>query len=274
MAPAAHPPRARRIAVGIEYDGRDFCGWQAQATARNVQRVLEQALSRVADEPVLLTSAGRTDTGVHARAQVAHFDTVTRRRAGAWVLGANACLARDVSLRWACAVPDHFHARYSALARTYRYLILNRTARSALADGRALLVHRALDVNAMNEAGAALIGEHDFSAFRSSECQARSPIRELRSLRVERSGDWVTIEVTANAFLHHMVRNIAGLLLAIGAQRLGPEQARGQLESRDRAGGAATAAAHGLYLWRVDYPPQFGLPTDSAIIDNPLSPPA
>jgi tRNA pseudouridine38-40 synthase len=264
----------RRIAVGIEYDGRDYCGWQAQATARNVQRVLEQALGRVADEPVLLTSAGRTDAGVHARAQVAHFDTLARRRAGAWVLGANACLPRDVSLRWACGVADHFHARYSALARTYRYLILNRSARSALADGRALLVHRPLDVKAMNEAAGALIGEHDFSAFRSSECQARSPIRELRSLQVERSGDWVSIEVTANAFLHHMVRNIVGLLLAIGMRRLGPEQARVQLESRDRAAGAPTAAAHGLYLWRVDYPPQFGLPTDSAMIHDPLSPPA
>jgi tRNA pseudouridine38-40 synthase len=164
-------------------------------------------------------------------------------------------------------VSEDFHARFSAIARSYRYLILNRVTRSALAHGRALVAHQRLDVAAMQEGAQWLIGEHDFSAFRSSECQARSPVRQLHALRVARSGDWIAIDVTANAFLHHMVRNIVGLLLVIGQQRAAPERAREQLESRSRSTGEATAAAHGLYLWRIDYAAQFGLPADSAIID-------
>lgn len=257
----------RRLAVGIEYDGGAYCGWQQQTDAPSVQIALEAALSRVADEPICLICAGRTDAGVHAREQVAHFDTQAVRGARAWLLGANSHLPRDLSLRWAQAVPEDFHARFSALARSYRYLILNRVTRSALAHGRALVVHQPLDVAAMQAGAAWLIGEHDFSAFRSSECQARSPVRQLRLLRVARSGDWITIDVTANAFLHHMVRNIVGLLLAIGQQRAAPERAREQLESRTRSSGEATAAAQGLYLWRVDYPAQFGLPADSAMIE-------
>jgi tRNA pseudouridine38-40 synthase len=198
---------------------------------------------------------------------VAHFDTTAERAAHAWLLGANTYLPRDISLCWVRAVPDHFHARYSALARTYRYLILNRSARSALAAGRALLVHQPLELAAMEQGASWLIGEHDFSAFRSSECQAHSPVRQLRAVRLQRSGDWISIDVTANAFLHHMVRNIVGLLLAIGQGRVPPERARVQLESRSRGQGEATAAALGLYLWRVEYPPGFGLPADSAMID-------
>jgi tRNA pseudouridine38-40 synthase len=257
----------RRIAVGIEYEGSAYCGWQIQSAAPSVQRALETALSRVADEPIGLICAGRTDAGVHARAQVAHFDTQAVRGAHAWLLGANRYLPRDISLRWVRAVPDHFHARYSALARTYRYLILNRIARSALAAGRALLVHQPLDLAAMEQGARWLIGEHDFSAFRSSECQAHSPVRQLRAVQLQRSGDWISIDVTANAFLHHMVRNIVGLLLAIGLRRAPPERARFQLESRARGEGQATAAALGLYLWQVEYPPGFGLPADSAMID-------
>jgi tRNA pseudouridine38-40 synthase len=260
----------RRLAVGIEYDGGAYCGWQQQDDAPSVQAALEQALSRVADEPISLICAGRTDAGVHARAQVAHFDTQAVRGARAWLLGANSHLPRDLSLRWTQAVPEDFHARFSALARSYRYLILNRVTRSALAHGRALVVHQPLDVAAMRAGAAWLIGEHDFSAFRSSECQARSPVRQLRVLRVARSGDWIAIDVTANAFLHHMVRNIVGLLLVIGQRRAAPERAREQLESRTRSTGEATAAAHGLYLWRVDYPAQFGLPADSAMIGAPI----
>jgi tRNA pseudouridine38-40 synthase len=167
-------------------------------------------------------------------------------------------------------VPGEFHARFSALSRSYRYLMLNRVTRSALAHGRALVVHQRLDVTAMQAGAQWLIGEHDFSAFRSSECQALSPVRQLRSLSIERSGDWIVIDVTANAFLHHMVRNIVGLLLAIGQQKATPERAREQLASRARSSGEATAAAHGLYLWRIDYAAQFGLPADSAIIDAPI----
>jgi tRNA pseudouridine38-40 synthase len=260
----------RRLAVGIEYDGGAYCGWQLQAGAPSVQSAIEQALSRIADQPVSLICAGRTDAGVHAREQVAHFETEAVRSPRAWLLGANTQLPRDISLRWAHAVPQDFHARFSALARSYRYLILNRATRSALAHGRALVVYQSLEVAAMQEAAQWLIGEHDFSAFRSSECQARSPVRQLHSLRVARGGDWIAIDVTANAFLHHMVRNIVGLLLAIGQQRAAPARAREQLESRTRSTGEATAAAHGLYLWRVEYPAQFGLPTDSAMIDAPI----
>ncbi|HXL97672.1 MAG TPA: tRNA pseudouridine(38-40) synthase TruA [Steroidobacteraceae bacterium] len=257
----------RRLAVGIEYDGRAYCGWQQQCDAASVQLALEQALSRVADEPIGVICAGRTDAGVHARQQVVHFDTHAARSPRAWLLGANSHLPRDISLRWAQVVPEDFHARFSALARSYRYLILNRVTRSALADGRALVVHQPLDLEAMQAGAQWLIGEHDFSAFRSSECQAHSAVRQLRSLRVARSGDWIAIDVTANAFLHHMVRNIVGLLLAIGQQRAAPERAREQLASRARSSGEATAAAHGLYLWRVDYAAQFGLPADSAMIE-------
>ena len=256
-----------RLALGIEYHGGAYCGWQQQSAASSVQQALQQALSRVADEPIDVVCAGRTDAGVHAREQVVHFDTNAQRDARAWLLGGNRCLPRDISLRWVQAVPQDFHARFSALGRSYRYLILNRVTRSALADGRALVVYPALDVAAMQAGAQWLIGEHDFSAFRSSECQARSPVRQLRSLRVTRSGERIAIEVTANAFLHHMVRNIVGLLLVIGQQRATPERARQQLESRERSSGEATAAAHGLYLWQIDYAAQFGLPADSAMID-------
>jgi len=257
----------RRLAVGVEYDGGPYSGWQVQAAVPSVQALLEAALSRIADHPVETTCAGRTDAGVHARAQVAHFDTEAVRTGHAWLLGANHYLPSDISLRWVRPVPDHFHARYSARWRSYRYLILNRSARSALAAGRALLVHEPLEVAPMQQAGTYLLGEHDFSAFRSSECQSHSAVRELQSVAVERQGDWVHIDVTANAFLHHMVRNIVGLLLAIGTGRATPERAREQIESRQRSRGEATAPAHGLYLWGVDYPPEFGLPADSAIME-------
>ncbi|HEY3731919.1 MAG TPA: tRNA pseudouridine(38-40) synthase TruA [Steroidobacteraceae bacterium] len=260
----------RRVAVGIEYDGSAYSGWQLQRHAPSVQAALEQALGGVADAPVALTCAGRTDAGVHARAQVAHFDTEAERSTRAWLLGANTHLPADISLRWATLVSEDFHARYSAQGRSYRYLILNRATRSALAYRRALVVHQPLDESAMGSAGRLLLGEHDFSAFRSSECQARSPVRELRAVTVKRSGDWIVVDVSANAFLHHMVRNIVGLLLSIGLKRAAPERAREQLQSRERSTGEATAAAHGLYLWRVDYAEQFGLPSDSAMIDAPI----
>jgi len=249
-----------RIAVGVEYDGAAFAGWQSQTALRTVQQVTEQALGRIAAEPVALVCAGRTDAGVHARGQVAHFDTHAERSTRSWVLGANTELPSDVSVSWALPVPAHFHARYSATARTYRYLVLNRLARSALTARRAAWIHRALDHERMQQAAPALVGEHDFSAFRSSECQAKSPIRRLERLSVERRGDWVTIEATANAFLHHMVRNIAGLLLAVGRHEAPPEWAREVLEGRDRTRGAATAPAAGLYLLAVRYPAAFDLP--------------
>jgi tRNA pseudouridine38-40 synthase len=204
--------------------------------------------------------------------QVAHFDCERLRTATAWMMGCNACLPSDISLRWVREVPGHFHARYSAESRTYRYWILNRRARSALTATRALLVHRPLDADAMQAAGALLLGEHDFSAFRAAQCQARSPVRRISALRLQRTADWIAIEVTANAFLQHMVRNIVGLLLAVGRGDAAPERAREQLESRHRPSGEATAAAHGLYFWHVQYPQAFGLGADSAMISDLGSP--
>ena len=259
----------RRIALGVSYDGGRYSGWQQQSSASSIQATLERALSSIADERVELICAGRTDAGVHACRQVVHFDTQAVRPSSAWLLGSNKELPPDISVSWSCPVPDHFHARYSALLRTYRYVILNRSARSALTGGRALVFHHPLQVEAMRAGAQWLIGEHDFDAFRSSHCQSRSPVRRLDGLEVTRRGDWVTIEISANAFLHHMVRNIVGLLVAIGQGRAPPERAREQLASRRRSTGAATAAAHGLYLWQVQYPSQFGLPADSAIIGVP-----
>ncbi|HVP32932.1 MAG TPA: tRNA pseudouridine(38-40) synthase TruA [Steroidobacteraceae bacterium] len=249
-----------RIAVGIEYDGSAFAGWQSQQSLRTVQGAIERALAAVAAEPVSATCAGRTDAGVHARAQVAHFDTHAERSPRSWILGANSEAPPDVAVLWAQPVPAHFHARYCAAGRVYRYLILNRTARSALSAARAAWVRRPLDAAAMAQAAAQLIGEHDFSAFRSAECQAKSPIRRLTRLAVERHGDWIVIEAVANAFLHHMVRNLAGLLIAVGKGDERPEWARTVLEGRDRTRSAATAPAGGLYLWEVRYPAAFALP--------------
>ena len=264
-----------RIAVALEYDGAQFAGWQTQQPGvSSVQQTAEAAFSRIADEPVSLICAGRTDAGVHALGQVAHFDTAAQRTERSWVLGANSHLPASISVRWARAVPAHFHARYSAEARTYRYFVLNRLARSALSAQRATLIHRPLAVGPMAAAAGFLLGEHDFSAFRAAECQARSPIRRLSALNVERCGDQVVIEATANAFLHHMVRNLVGLLLDIGMGKAAPEWAAEVLASKDRTRSSPTAPAAGLYFWKVAYPRAFGLPEAaagpvSAIIPDP-----
>ncbi len=254
-----------RIAVALEYDGAQFAGWQSQqAGVSSVQETAEGAFSRVAAETVSLVCAGRTDAGVHAAGQVAHFDTAALRGDRSWVLGANANLPDSISVRWARAVPGHFHARYSAEARTYRYFILNRLGRSALAAQRAALVYRPLDIELMGAAAALLLGEHDFSAFRAAGCQSRTPVRRLYGLRVQRFGDQVVIEATANAFLHHMVRNIVGLLLDVGVGKAPPHWAAEVLASRDRTRSAPTAPAAGLYFWKVRYPQAFGLPEEAA----------
>jgi tRNA pseudouridine38-40 synthase len=253
-----------RIAVGLEYHGGDYAGWQVQPGLRTLQGVTEEALGRVADHPVALTCAGRTDAGVHAVGQVAHFDTEAVRAPRGWILGANTYLPADVSVRWAQEVSERFHARHSAENRTSCYLISNRPARSALAAGRAAMIHVPLDADRMQQAAQPLCGEHDFSAFRAAECQSRTPIRRLEVLSVERRGDWIALTVTANAFLQHMVRNIAGLLIAVGQGKAPPEWAREVLESRDRTRGAATAPPHGLYLWRVRYSSAFDLPVPPA----------
>ncbi|MFO1371930.1 MAG: tRNA pseudouridine(38-40) synthase TruA [Candidatus Competibacteraceae bacterium] len=251
-----------RVALGVQYDGAEFRGWQAQRPGvRTVQACLEQALAQVANHPIHLVCAGRTDAGVHGVGQVVHFDTVALRSARSWVLGGNANLPLDLSLSWACAVPDEFHARFSALSRRYRYLIYNQPYRSALWRQRATWCYCPLDVGQMDTAGQMLVGEHDFSSFRAAECQARHPIREIYQLTVQRHGDLVVLEVEANAFLHHMVRNIAGVLMAIGAGEQPLEWAREVLEHRDRTQGGVTAPAEGLYLLAVRYPERFALPT-------------
>lgn len=214
----------------------------------------------MANEPIETICAGRTDTGVHAIAQVVHFDTSAERSERGWVLGANSNLPDDVSARWAKPVDQEFHARFSAMSRSYQYLILNRLVRSALHRDRAWWVSQALDANKMQQAADHLLGEHDFSAFRAAGCQASTPVREIREFNVTRNEDWISIDVTANAFLQHMVRNIAGLLVKIGQGDEEPAWAREVLDSRDRAKGGMTAPAHGLTLTRVDYPERDDLP--------------
>ncbi len=255
-----------RIALGLEYDGSGFRGWQLQGPGvRTVQGCLEQALSRVAGEPVATVCAGRTDTGVHATAQVVHFDTGAERSSRSWILGSNSNLPADISVLWACPVAPAFHARFAALARRYRYIILNRPYRSALHHRRVAWHCQPLEVEAMAAAATYLLGEHDFSSFRAQGCQAKSPVRILYARRVQRQRDLVLIDAEANAFLHHMVRNIVGVLLAIGAGERPVDWTQEVLAARNRALGGVTAPAAGLYLVAVRYPEAFGLPAVPAL---------
>lgn len=243
----------QRIAVGVEYDGTALRGWQTQRNGPSVQDALEHALSRVAGEAVRVVGAGRTDAGVHATGQVAHFDTSVGRAPRSWVLGANSALPPGICLRWARPAPAEFHARFAALSRSYSYLLLNRETRSPLWRHRAWWVHRPLDAERMHRAARALVGEHDFSAFRAAECQSKTAIRRVAQLEVRRHGEFLRIDVSANAFLHHMVRNIAGTLAAVGRGDRPEEWVAEVLAGRDRCLGGATAPAAGLYMVHVDY---------------------
>lgn len=249
-----------RIALGVEYDGSGFCGWQSQVGVRTVQDCVEEALGRVAAHPVRVICAGRTDTGVHALDQVVHFDTGAAREPSAWVFGANAHLPKDVAVRWAAPVDADFHARFSARRRHYRYIIVDSRTRPALLRGRVCWSFRPLDEGRMQAAAEHLRGEHDFSSFRSYACQAHDPVRTIERLDVVRDGSLLTLDVVANAFLHHMVRNLAGVLLDIGSGRRPIEWALDVLEAQDRVRGGVTAPPDGLYLHRVDYPEYPGLP--------------
>lgn len=251
-----------RFALGLEYDGSGFAGWQSQQHAASVQSALEAALSAVADHSVAALAAGRTDAGVHAAIQVVHFDSPSQRTERGWTLGANTHLPESVCALWTRAVPDTFHARYSALARTYRYVILNRLSRAALMHHRVCWVRYALDHERMHAAAQVLVGEHDFSSFRDSECQSRTPVRRLERIDVERTADVVTITVTANAFLHHMIRNIAGVLIAIGRGQQSVEWCAEVLAERQRTKAGVTAVPHGLYFAGIRYPSDLQLPSD------------
>ena len=253
-------PVAQRVAVGLEYDGTDFVGWQSQRTGRSVQGALEAAVSAVADERTGVTGAGRTDSGVHARCQVAHFDSHARRTPRQWLLGINSNLPEDVAARWVQPVGSDFHARRSATARRYRYRIVERETRPALLRRRSWWRRGALDCAAMTAAACLLLGERDFSSFRASGCQSNTPMRRLTAVAAHRTDGLLRLEFEANAFLQHMVRNLVGVLVEIGRGRAPPVWAAEVLAARDRAKGGVTAPAQGLALVGVRYPSRFGLP--------------
>jgi tRNA pseudouridine38-40 synthase len=244
----------------VEYDGSRFLGWQTQPGGGAVQDALEPALTTIAGAAVSVTVAGRTDRGVHARGQVIHFDTDAVRPGSAWVRGVNALLPDSLAVLWSHEVDDEFHARYSAVARTYRYDLLNRAVRPALEASRLGWFHLPLDIKKMRQAAALLVGEHDFSAFRSSECQAKTPVRTLYALEIEAQGERIAFVLRANAFLHHMVRNIVGSLVYVGKGKQPPDWAREILLSRDRSKAAPTFGPEGLYLEKIQYDARWGLP--------------
>ena len=256
------PEGMQRVALAIEYKGSDYHGFQTQPNGvKTVQQALERALSRVANEPITLVCAGRTDAGVHATNQVVHFDTMARRPAKAWVMGTRPHLPDTVSVKWAQDVSPSFHARFSALNRTYRYLISDAKTSSALLHDQITWSSRPLDVAKMREGASFLVGKHDFTSFRATQCQAKSPIRQIHYLHIVRRGDLIVLEVQANAFLHHMVRNIVGVLLAVGAGDKPAGWVAEVLAARNRSAGGVTARPFGLYLVSVDFPADFDLPT-------------
>jgi len=255
------PENMHRIALGVEYKGTEFHGFQTQPSGvKTVQQALEKALSKVADEKITLVCAGRTDAGVHATQQVIHFDTLAVRPEKAWVLGTKPHLPDSVIVRWAKKVTPSFHARFSALNRTYRYLLSDASTASALVAHQVTWSSRKLKLDLMQEAANYLLGEQDFTSFRATQCQAKSPIRTIYHLHLVRRGDLIILEVQANAFLHHMVRNIVGVLMAVGVGDKSPDWVAEVLAAKDRSKGAVTAKPYGLYLVNVDYPEAFSIP--------------
>ncbi|MFI4962551.1 MAG: tRNA pseudouridine(38-40) synthase TruA [Legionellales bacterium] len=248
-----------RIALVVEYDGSQYHGWQAQTGLHTVQQSLEHALSKVADCPISVACAGRTDTGVHATNQVVHFDCDKERTIRAWIHGVNSYLPKDICIRLGKEVPEAFHARYSALSRRYRYIIYNGAIRPALLRSSVTWQYRQLDHRLMHQAAQILLGENDFTSFRSVECQSKTPIRTVHNVQVQRSGELLMIDITANAFLHHMVRNIAGVLIAVGSGKQPVSWVDEVLKAKDRRLGAETAPPYGLYLVQVTYPKEFSL---------------
>ncbi len=249
-----------RIACGVEYDGRAYHGWQRQKNSPSVQQVLETALSKVADRPVQTFCAGRTDAGVHATAQVVHFDTDVQRSQRSWLLGGNTNLPSDIAISWVQQVSDSFHARFKALERSYRYVVLNSHTRSALLYKRASWWVKKVDLRKMQQAAEHLIGEHDFSAYRATACQAKTPVRVLHELDIQMCGDIIYIDARADGFLHHMVRNIVGVLLTIGSGEQPTDWSKSVLETRQRDRGGVTAPPDGLYLTDIRYPDGYKIP--------------
>ena len=252
-----------RIALGLEYDGSRFHGFERQPDRRTVQGEVEEALGRIAASPIRVVCAGRTDAGVHATGQVVHFDTDVSRPLHAWVRGTNTYLPADVAVLWARCADGSFHARFSALRRRYRYVIVNRSTRPVLLAGKATWEYRPLDARLMRLGARCLVGEHDFSSFRATGCRARHPVRRMHRIEVARDGERIVIDVHANAFLQHMVRNIAGTLLEVGAGERDPDWIASVLTARDRRAAGVTAAPDGLYLVGVDYPGTAGIPAVS-----------
>ena len=251
----------------IRPDGSRFCGWQSQPEACGVQDALERAVAQIASESVQVITAGRTDAGVHALNQVAHFDTTAERPEMAWVRGVNALLPASVSVLWSRVVDDEFHARFSAQVRRYRYVLFVHPVRPALLTSYAGWIHTSLDIKKMQAAASCLIGEHDFSAFRAAECQAKSPVKIMNQITISQNGNFVFFDFEANAFLHHMVRNLVGNLVYVGKGKYEPEWLKGILESCDRSQAAPTFAAEGLYLSSIEYGDKWKLPRDNRLAD-------
>lgn len=249
-----------RIAIGVTYDGSRFAGWQSQPSGDTVQDHVERALAAVASHPVRVTAAGRTDARVHALAQVAHFETTAARPDSAWVRGSNASLPAAIAVQWAVPVAEDFHARFSATRRSYRYLLYNHPVRPSLLAPYVGWFHLPLDVDAMRAGAAHLVGEHDFSAFRAAECQAKTPVRRVGTAHVARHGPYVVVDIGADAFLHHMVRNIVGALVYVGKGKHPPDWIATLLGHRDRRLAAPTFAPNGLYLSGVHYPSPWTFP--------------
>jgi tRNA pseudouridine38-40 synthase len=253
-----------RFAACVEYDGSGFSGWQAQKhDVRTVQAEVQAALSRVANEPIAIITAGRTDAGVHATHQVIHFDSEAPRDEFSWCRGTNRFLAKDIRLHWVSKISSEFHARFSASNRSYRFIILNQSIQSALYRRHVTHEFRPLDTQKMATAGKLLLGEHDFSSFRAAGCQAHSPVRSVQQFNLSSNGSWVWFDIRANAFLQHMVRNIAGCLIEIGSGKRDPHWIADLLQEKDRTKGGKTAPANGLYLVGVAYPSEFALPSVS-----------
>ncbi len=260
-------PESYRFAACVEYDGSTFHGWQSlKSGLPTIQASVEKALSKVANHPVSVICAGRTDAGVHGSRQIIHFDTTSVRSERGWVYGCNTNLPDTIAMRWVKPVSVDFHARFSALARRYRYVIYNNPIRPAHLSRGVTWNYRPLDVERMRAAARFLIGEHDFTSYRAVQCQAKNPVRTIQHLEIHRFGDLIVLDVKANAFLHHMIRNIAGVLMAIGCGKREPEWAQEVLEARDRSVGGVTAPPWGLYFVDVKYPAEFDLP------DEPLGP--